>query len=382
MMRILFLSPYFLPDLGGIERSIIKLSEGYISKGHKVGVLTSKFLFPKIPSNYLIDCEVLKDITIFRINSKPLYIPDFLSAVPFVNFSERDIRKYIDEFKPDIIHFIGDGWFDGYIKAIRHCPKSCKIIITPSFHKLSFDKKFWLKPFNQKIFDSIEAVVSITEYEKKELLKEFKILPDKIIVIPWGVDLNHQKIEKPSGTKIKILSVGRLGKHKDQLKILESISLLKSDIQKRIELVLIGKEEDMGYRNLLLEKYKQLCLSIELKILGEVPEETLRNYYSQSDLFILLSNYEAFGLVYFEAMSYSIPVITHNNGPISELSEVNGVVITKKGDKGMIAQKLGELILSKNYRDTLSKNAFETSKKYTWKKTVNSYIDLYKTIIF
>ena len=70
-MRVLFVSPYFRPYLGGIERAIEELARELLTSPEieSVGVLTTKYAFPRIPMTHLPNYEVTSDgISIFRIN--------------------------------------------------------------------------------------------------------------------------------------------------------------------------------------------------------------------------------------------------------------------------------------------------------------------------
>ena len=85
-MRVLFLTPYFRPYLGGIERAIEGLAFEYLDspRVEAVGVLTGKYSFPRVPHPDWQDREITPEgITILRLSSFPLKsIP--LYSVPLV----------------------------------------------------------------------------------------------------------------------------------------------------------------------------------------------------------------------------------------------------------------------------------------------------------
>jgi mannosyltransferase len=60
---------------------------------------------------------------------------------------------------------------------------------------------------------------------------------------------------------------------------------------------------------------------------GEVDDAELRRWYAHGDLFALFSRYEAFGLVYLEAMAYGVPVLTHAVGATEEIAGAGAVVV-------------------------------------------------------
>ena len=112
-LRVLFLTPYFRPYLGGIERAIEQLSFQMQQSAsiEAVGVLTTKYSFPRRPEPTWEDEETAPEgIAIYRLSGFPRRAPPFYS-VPLVWFSPLRQKKYLDQFRPDVIHFVGDGWF-------------------------------------------------------------------------------------------------------------------------------------------------------------------------------------------------------------------------------------------------------------------------------
>ena len=69
----------------------------------------------------------------------------------------------------------------------------------------------------------------------------------------------------------------------------------------------------------------------------------LARWYARADLFALFSHYEAFGLVFFEAMAYGAPVLSHDVGSNRELLHT-GAVVTPRFDRQAAAARLTELV--------------------------------------
>lgn len=135
-LRVLFLTPYFRPYLGGIEWAIEQLSFQLMrsSSVESVGVLTTKCAFPRIPHPQWPDRETTpRGIAIFRLNGYPARsLP--LYSVPLVWFSPWQIRCYLREFTPNLIHFVGDGWFWGHLWVWLAYRRRARFIFTPSFN--------------------------------------------------------------------------------------------------------------------------------------------------------------------------------------------------------------------------------------------------------
>src|SRR5207302_5594746 len=90
-LRVLFVTPYYKPYLGGIERAIEQLGGSLLADGHDVGVLTTHYAFPRrrmpgLPARQTIDGGV----QLYRLPSWPRRAPPYFS-VPLVWFPPRAI---------------------------------------------------------------------------------------------------------------------------------------------------------------------------------------------------------------------------------------------------------------------------------------------------
>ena len=162
-LRVLFLTPYFRPYLGGIERAIEELAHQIqeSSRVEAVGVLTTKYSFPRVPEPHWADRETMPDgIEVYRLpgfprRSLPVY------SVPLVWFAPGRVRQYLQEFRPNVVHFVGDGWFWGHFWSWFFCRKRARFVFTPSYHTLPL-VRWWLRPINAFICNVVDRVVALT----------------------------------------------------------------------------------------------------------------------------------------------------------------------------------------------------------------------------
>jgi len=102
--------------------------------------------------------------------------------------------------------------------------------------------------------------------------------------------------------------------------------------------------------------------------------------YRQSDIFVMASRRETFGLVYIEAMSQGLPVIFSNNTGIDGLFEP-GSVGYGVNPGSLTEMQEGIDRIAANYRD-LSKNAVSEASQFNWKSLAGRYQVLYKSLEF
>ena len=393
-LRVLYLTPYYRPYLGGIERAIEELSHQIQQSPlvEAVGVLTTKYSFPRVAQPDWADRETLPDgVEVFRLPGFPRWsVP--LYSVPLVWFSPRRVRQYLDEFRPNVIHFVGDGWFWGHYWARMGWGRRARFVFTPSFHTLPLTR-WWLAPLNAALCRVVDDIVPLTQQEARGLRRAYLAPDRKQTIIGWGAPPPDPVViesvrgegdwtgmgdgaSQVTGDTVTILCVGRLGRHKAQMWFLEAYLEARGRFNKPVRLVLVGRDE--GDADAIAGFVETHELGGEVVVTGEVSDEELARWYARADLFVLFSHYEAFGLVYFEAMAYGAPVLTHDVGSNRELLH-RGAVVTPRFDRQAAVAALVELVNDDGARRAIGDDAREYAlAEFTWPAVAEKYLALYQ----
>ena len=110
---------------------------------------------------------------------------------------------------------------------------------------------------------------------------------------------------------------------------------------------------------------------------GEVSDDDLAELYAEADLFTLFSRYEAFGLVYLEAMAHCTPVLTHDVGANREVL-LRGAVVVPRFDRENAASELARLINDDSARRELGHQAQQYAlSEFTWPAVAEKYLEVY-----
>ena len=392
-LRVMYLTPYYRPYLGGIERAIEELSHQIQQSPQveAVGVLTTKYSFPRVAQPEWADRETLPDgVEVYRLPGFPRWSPPIYS-VPMVWFSPSRVRQYLSEFQPNVIHFVGDGWFWGHYWTRIHWGKRARFVFTPSFHTLPL-VRWWLAPINALLCRTVDDIVPLTQQEARGLGRAYLAQRRKQSIIGWGAPLPDPEAveaardETPTTERsadggvpslpLTILCVGRLGRHKAQLWLLDAYREARQSFNKPVRLVLVGRDE--GDAGAIASYVAEHGLQDEVVVTGEVTDSELARWYARADLFALFSHYEAFGLVFFEAMAYGAPVLSHDVGSNRELLHT-GAVVTPRFDQQAAAARLTELVNDDDARRGLGEDAREYAlAEFTWPAVADKYLALYR----
>ena len=395
-LRVLFLTPYFRPYLGGIERAIEQLTFQIQESTdvEAVAVLTTKYSFPRVPQPTWADRDTTPEgIGIYRLDGFPhRSIP--LYSVPLVWFSPMQVRRYLEEFNPNVVHFVGDGWFWGHFWSWFWFRSRARFVFTPSYHELPISR-WWLRPINSFICNVMDSVIALTRQESDLVRRDYWVREQKMGIIGWGApvptaaargggrDIDEQGLAvadarefQSTEAPLTVLCVGRLGRHKGQEWLLRVYRQVRDQFDRSVRLVLVGRDE--GDEEKLREMVKTSALEDEVLMVGEVSDEDLAAWYARSDLFVLFAHYEAFGLVFFEAMAYGAPVLTHDVGANRELL-TRGAVVVPRFDPEEAGNQLVRLVNDNECRQTLGRDAQEYAlAEFTWPAVAEKYLRVYR----
>ncbi|MBP8033455.1 MAG: N-acetyl-alpha-D-glucosaminyl L-malate synthase BshA [Bacteroidia bacterium] len=239
--------------------------------------------------------------------------------------------------------------------------------------------------FEPVIFFSLNnsnAITSVSESLRKDTLKTFKIAND-IKVIPNFIKIEdyqhpteacHRKNFAAPNERI-LIHISNFRKVKRVEDVLRVFDIVRKEIP--CKLILVG---DGPERPAIDKLCRELNTCSDIISVGKIanPKEVL----SISDLFILPSETESFGLSALEAMALKIPVISSNTGGIPELN-IHGKTgyMSKVGDYEDMAKNTIALLSDEKKFQQFRENAFEQAKKFDIEAILPMYEKLYEEVI-
>lgn len=262
-----------------------------------------------------------------EINSidKNMQVVDFNSPIYGIKEQFKFPYKKLKKQKPDVLHvphYNVPIFYRGKMIVTIH--DLTHLILTEFLpNKFAF---VYAKCMIWIALKKAEKVITVSQNTKNDILKMFKVKPEKIQVIHNGVGKEfikkdrkeiaylYEKFNIDKSKKI-IMYVGNLKPHKNLERFLEAYSKIKN--REETQLVLVGKAFE-NY-NILDDRKRQLGIQKNVIHTGIVSQEELVDLYNLADLYVLPSLYEGFGLPIIEALACGTPVICSDNSSMPEV---------------------------------------------------------------
>lgn len=230
-------------------------------------------------------------------------------------------------------------------------------------------------------------IIVDSEFVKQTLISRYKIPENRIRVIYLGADPRFKlETDKIAVDKLKVkyhlpdkfaFYPANFWPHKNHIRLLEGLNLLKQRYKSNCKLVLTG-----GYKGRDAEistKVRQLGLQEDVFILGYVPNEEMPYLYSAASLLVVPSLYEGFGIPTVEAMASGCPIICSNSTCLPEIVG-NAAILVNPYNPEEIASAMHKVLDNRELRQKLIQRGLERAKNFSWRKTASQTLNVYKEV--
>jgi glycosyltransferase involved in cell wall biosynthesis len=365
-MKILYLITK--SEAGGAQTHIWQLSNYLQNNGHQVAVMA-------LPGGWL-------DKGLQEIGIK--FSPNHFLANSFNPFrcilAIKEIKKTVRDFQPDLIscHSTAAGFWTRM--GIRN-----KVPTVFTAHGWGFAggtplfRKYPIVLAEKLASQFCEKIICVSDYDKKLALNYGIADPLKIVTIHNGVEIQGDISDKELSIPLKIVFVGRFVPQKDQLLFCKAFLGLKSELKERAQIAFVG---DGPLRNKVEEYVKASQFSNHFQFLGELRRDDVFKVLKQSNLFVLIANWEGFPRSILEAMSCGLPVVASDVGGVSEVVDNSCGLLVKKGDLDDIQRALIRMIEEPELIKKLGQKAKQkVENSFSLDKMLSKTEQLYQEIL-
>jgi glycosyltransferase involved in cell wall biosynthesis len=332
------------------------------------------------------------------LSNIPQYSPTSLlrhpASIYWENLYALNVSKVIEKNSIDLIH-AHFAYPEGLVGLLAKRRTGKPLIVTCHGYDLLIEPSAKYGVRLSKRIDSIvrrvlneaEAVVTASEATFNEARKIVKN-SDRIHLIPNAVDiqrfnptLNSSKIRKRLGIGNRIV-VFTLRAHEPKYGLEYLIRAVPKVVKEREDVLFV-----IGGDGSLRRYHKQLAvkLGVNEKIMftGKIPQDESSYYYAMSDIVVVPSIQEAFGLTVTEAMACGKPVIGTNIGGIPDqiIDSYNGFLVHPRNPKDM-AEKILRLIGNPNEARRMGINGRKmVEENFDLNKRIDKIIQLYMSLM-
>lgn len=232
-----------------------------------------------------------------------------------------------------------------------------------------------------------------------QLRKAYGISESKVVVTYEGADKKFQisncslggfssksklqitnVLKKYHINKPFLLYVGSVYPHKNIPNLIRAVTVLNKsqipNIQYPVSLVIVCARNIFWER--LQKEVKNQKAENLVKMVGFVPDEELKLLYREAEVFVFPSLTEGFGLPGLEAMAAGVPVLASDIPVFREIYQ-EAASYFNPIDSQEMAEKIRELLVDKEKQNTLRKEGFKISGKYSWKKMAEQTLKIYQS---
>jgi glycosyltransferase involved in cell wall biosynthesis len=352
--------------VGGAQYLVCNLADGLVKQGHDVYLyyLTGSTLVRP-------DEEGVKLMSLCIVKS---------SVYSIIKGYFR-LRSEFKKLKPDVVHshLYHSNILTRLVRLTLPIPRL--VSTAHNFHE------GWLRIWSYRLTDYLSDVMTnVSDKAVEDYIRRKAVPANKIKAIYNGIDTTRFKFDMSDRIVLRndlgiskrylLLSVGRFAEQKDYPNLLEAIHQLTKIRQDFMHLI-VGDGE---LRSEIEKQVSRLNISSYVTLLGfrnDIPE-----LLSASDIFVLSSSHEGFGLVVAEAMACERIVVATDCGGVKEILDGYGYLISTK-DPIALCNAINKAIdMTSNEKLRMGENArVRVVSKFSNSKTLKEYLMIYKNSI-
>ena len=287
---------------------------------------------------------------------------------------------FAKRFEHDVIH--AHDWMTAF--AGLAAKKISKKPLVLHIHALELDRSAG-NP-NQKIYEmerlgmlSADKVIAVSRYTKELIIEHYGIAPDKIRVVYNGLLRRASLGAKPRIRAKKkektVLFLGRITRQKGPQYFVEA-ARIALECRKDLRFVVAGSGDMLPA---MKRRVRELGIEGHFDFLGFLNAEEVKDVYAASDVYVMPSVSEPFGLAPLEAMDCGVPVVLSRQSGVSEI--LKHVLKVDFWDSREIANKILAVLSYDSLATQLKEMGAREVRGIRWEGSGEMVLDLYKELV-
>jgi glycogen(starch) synthase len=395
-VRILHLSWEYPPLVhGGLGRHVHALAEAQAAAGHDVVVVTHH---PgTVEHADLALDERVNGVRVVRAVHETVQMPGHDDLIAWVlglgHAMTRTALALGTTWRPEVVH--GHDWMVAH--AAANLRQAFAVPVVATVHATEAGRhQGWLPNELSTSIHTTEwwftyearRVITCSEHMRWEVTRLFELPPDKVDVVPNGVD-RHVWTPDPAAAQTArerlapdgplVVFTGRLEWEKGVHTLVEAMPRLRRR-HPGLRLVVAGRGTQ---RDALVEQARRLRVSRSVEFTGWLEEEDLRALVAAADVAVVPSVYEPFGLVALETAALGTPLVVAGTGGLAEVvrDHESGLVVPPL-DSAALADAVTELLRDEVLAHRVARAAREVVvRDHDWSALAARTVEVYAAAV-
>lgn len=336
MMNFVFITTIYLPHMGGIEIYVHEIAQYLIKQGHSVDIIVADKTYNEVKM------ESIDGEKIIRIPANEINGFFFLKNRNYIQLIKEKIKN------ADIVHLNVSKFLFGFLAKEKR-KFNYRLIVTSHgwlYHtqKHKIIKDFYFRHIIAKYAPLYDGIINVS-YQDQDIAKKFGV--KNTIVILNGVDCyKYSDLTPKVSFDGHFVYWGRISQNKGIFECLKKLSAYKKGFHFNI----IGCCEDRAYQEKLDQFIITEGLSDKIKFLGVLPDEQIRKILEETDIILMPSLHEGFGMTLVECLLSGRPIIANTNESyeyILHCTNAQEYLFDFEDETSKIEDKINELLLKK-----------------------------------
>ena len=225
--------------------------------------------------------------------------------------------------------------------------------------------------------ETADKVVAVSELTRQLIISNYGIEPDRVVVVHNGVEPrknSERKLKAPNDERV-VSFLGRVTVQKGPEYFVKAASLVLQKMD-HVRFVMAGKGDLLNDMETLAE---ELSIRDWIQFTGFLPNDKVDELFRGSDVFVMPSVSEPFGIVALEAMQFGVPTIVSKQSGVAEI--LKNVITFDYSDTVLLAESICTILASPQFSKTLGELAQLETEKLNWKKPAERLAEIYSQLI-
>lgn len=304
-----------------------------------------------------------------QVKGKALF-PPARHPLLFYLWYQFSLRRAINSCLPDV--FFSP---DSFMPLRLQCPSV--ITVHDIAHQcypeaISWAQRQYYSHFMPRFLNEAAAVITVSEFSKREILKHYPVSAEKITVIYNGIGAAYKPLPEVERQEIRqqytqgcpyFLFVGAIHPRKNVARLIEAYTLFRTAGGEQVKLLIAGRKSwDYGDVEQAIAASPYLA---DIVFTGYVSSSMLAKITASAHALCYVSLYEGFGLPVAEAMACGVPVIVSQDSAQSEIAGDAGLHVDPMNIES-IMHGMQQVISDNKLREQLVQAGSERSKIFSW----------------